>query len=90
MSTKPSDHKAGYRNISLMWQPLPLPATPCCCSHVMETPSLSLVAAAGMVNLIGCMGKRGRVNGMSSVELLSSSLFTEQHTVPSVAVLKKT
>jgi hypothetical protein len=36
------------------------------------------------------MGKVGRVNGMSSVALLRSSLLTEQHTVLSVAVLKKT
>jgi hypothetical protein len=42
------------------------------------------------VNVRGCMGKAGRVNGISSVTLLSRSLFTEQHTVLSVAVLKKT
>ena len=83
-------YTAGYRNISLIWQPLPLPATPCCCSHVMVTPSLSIVAVAGTVNVRGCIGKRGREEGMSSVALLSSSLFTAQHTVLSAAVLKKT
>ena len=36
------------------------------------------------------MGKGGRVKAMSSVTLLSSSLLIEQHTVLSVAVLKKT
>ena len=55
-----------------------------------DTPCSSVVAAAGMVNVRGCMGKVGRVNGMSSVALLRSSLLTEQHTVLSVAVLKKT
>ena len=51
---------------------------------------MSDVAAAGTVNVTGCMGKRGRLKGMSSVALFSSSLFMEQHTALSPAVLKKT
>ena len=73
-----------------MWQPRPLPAAPCSCSQVMETPSVNVVAAAGITNVRGCMGKAGRVNGMSSVTLFRTSLFIEQHTVLSDAVLKNT